>query len=145
MVVRDKLITILRIIFNTTWETIDDISSHYFTRLKQKNLETLRSQWLLIQRGTMVVAKVPFSLAKASSPSFVDLGGGSGRWGPVEQFILQPGHGAMLLGITWPQKEPQSDIEEPVVFEFWCNNGIYKWKFWLSNRGDCTLPFRVLE
>lgn len=108
---------------------------------KKNKLNFLRVAWLGHPRGKLCVAKEPFFLVPQGSPY--------PEWvrtvHPENGYLLQTGQGAMLMSCTWPEFRDleSADRASMVTFLFWCNDGFYEYKRFLTD-WDGKVPFYML-
>jgi hypothetical protein len=108
-------------------------------RGREAALNKLREQWNFIPKGTPIVFDQYIALHQILA------GGTSPSWSkkPPPYYLIKPGQGAMLMQIYWPVVREDKELESPVRFVLWCNQGHYEYIFLLSEYNG-TLPFHML-
>lgn len=109
-------------------------------RGREATLKKLRDEWDTVPKGTPLVFDNYIALHQILA------GGTSPSWNnktPPPYYLIKPGQGAMLMQIYWPMVREDKELESPVRFILWCNQGHYEYIFLLSEYNG-TLPFHML-
>lgn len=110
-------------------------------KVKENKLKNLRKTWDSVQRGTPLICK---DLIVLYSTSMSEEEEGTHPVIGAKIHILYVDRAVMLMGVYYPEINDDPLKEKPVRFLFWCNNGYYAYRFYLSSFNG-KLPFEVMK